>query len=214
ALAESAGRGLSTLALGLGGVLTAVSFVLVLTGGLKVANVVLHSFHTGMLVSLGFSLGALVFVMILHQTNAGWSATIRRQFENLMSLVWVGGLLYLAGVALQVAALMRYPGGVDAPYLFNWMNEAYVAGSALYEHKAGYLNTPFFFIRAVVYFSVWLGLGAALWSYSTRQDSDGDKWHTAGARKLSAVGLPLFALTAAFAGFDWMMTLDFHWFST
>lgn len=213
-LPENAGATLWRGLLGLGAVLVLVSFVLVLTGGLKTANVVLHSYHTGMLVSLGFSLGALVFVMILHQTNAGWSATIRRQFENLMSLVWVGGLLYLAGVVLQTAALMRYPGGVDAPYLFNWMNDAYVAGDTLYEHKRGFLNVPFFFIRAIVYFSVWLGLSYGLWSYSTRQDVDGDKWLTAHARKLSAVGLLLFAFTTAFAGFDWMMTLDFHWFST
>lgn len=213
-LPESSGRTLSSAMLGAGGALVALAFLLVLTGGALTAKVVLHSFHAGMLMALGFSLGSLVFVMILHQTNAGWSATIRRQFENMMSLVWVGGLLYLAGVVLQLVAVWRYPSGVDAPYLFNWMNSAYVEGDLLYEHKSGFLNTPFFYVRAVVYFAVWLGLSAALWNYSTRQDSDGDKWHTAHARKLSAIGLVLFAFATAFAGFDWMMSLDFHWFST
>jgi hypothetical protein len=99
-------------------------------------------------------------------------------------------------------------------YLWDWMNTAYVQGDLLYEHKKGFLNVPFFAIRCVVYFAVWLLLAQGLGSLSLQQDLDGDRWRTARARTLSAPGLLLFAFTFAFAGFDWMMTLDFHWFST
>ncbi len=208
-LPESSGRTLSLGFLGLGGLLIGFSFVTALMGDATQARVALFAYHIGFLVALGFSLGSLGFVMILHQVGAGWSATVRRQFENMMSLVWVGGLLFVLEIVMQLVL-----SGSKQVYLFSWMNAEYVAGDSLFEHKKGFLNAPFFYIRAVIYFAIWLGLAQALWSLSTRQDSEGDKWLTAHARKLSAIGLLLFALTTAFAGFDWIMTLDYHWFST
>ena len=209
ALPENSGRTLSMGLLGLGAVLIGATFLAALMGDATQASVALFAFHTGFLITLGFSLGSLGLVMILHQVNAGWSATSRRQFENMMSLIWVSGILFVLEVVLQL-----FLNGAKHVYLFGWMDTEHVAGDVLYEHKKGFLNAPFFYIRAVVYFAIWLGLARALWYYSTQQDQDGDKWHTAHARKLSSVGLLLFAFTTAFAGFDWIMSLDYHWFST
>jgi len=208
-LPENAGRGLSMGLLGLGSALVAGSFMVAVTGDSTQARVAMFSFHIGFLVSLGFALGSLGFVMILHQVNAGWSATVRRQFENMMSLLWVAGVFFVLEVVMQLML-----NGSRHVYLYGWMDLEHVGGDPLYQHKQAFLNAPFFYARAVIYFAVWLGLSRALWSYSTRQDSEGDKWLTARARRLSAVGLPLFALTTAFAGFDWIMSLDYHWFST
>ena len=47
-------------------------------------------------------------------------------------------------------------------------------------------NFWFFLIRAILYFAVWCGFAFTLWNLSVRQDSDGDRWHTATARKVSA----------------------------
>lgn len=208
-LPENSGRTLSVGMLGLGAILIGATFLAAITGDATQAQVALFAYHVGFLIALGFGLGSLGFVMILHQVNAGWSATVRRQFENMMSLIWVAGVLFVIELILQLAL-----SGPKHVYLFSWMDTEHVAGDVLYEHKKGFLNAPFFYIRAVVYFAVWLGLARALWYYSTQQDIDGDKWHTAHARKLSAVGLLLFAFTTAFAGFDWIMSLDYHWFST
>lgn len=199
---------------GVGALLTALAVLGGLTGDATMARTALHSLHVGFLMSVAFPLAGLVFVMILHQTNAGWSATIRRQFENMMWLVWVPGLMFAGILVLQAVYTMRSEGGAYAPYLWEWMNGAYRAGDPLYEHKKGFLNFGFFLIRALVYFAVWCGLAFVLWNESVRQDEDGDRWHTATARKVSSIGLVLFAFTAAFAGFDWVMTLDYHWFST
>lgn len=209
ALPENSGRTLSVGLLGLGAVLIGATFLAAMMGDTTQAEVALFAFHTGFLLTLGVALGSLGFVMILQQVNAGWTATSRRQFENMMSLMWVAGVLFVIDVILQLAL-----SGSKHVYLFSWMDADRVAGDVLYEHKKGYLNAPFFYIRAVGYFAIWLGLSRALWYYSTQQDLDGDKWHTARARKLSSIGLVLFALTTAFAGFDWIMSLDFHWFST
>ena len=213
-LAPGAGAMLWKGLAGLGSLLTAVAVIAAFASSDPVfQSTALHALHVGFLGAIAFPIAALVFVMVLHQTGAGWSATVRRQFENMMSLVWIAVPMFFGILALQWLLNL----GVkthDSPFLWNWMNPAYTEGDALYAHKAGFLNPWFFLFRALMYFAVWIGFSMVLWSLSTRQDADGNKWHTVTARKVSAPGLLLFAFATAFAGFDWVMALDYHWFST
>ncbi|MDI9637742.1 hypothetical protein QM565_18590 [Geitlerinema splendidum] len=166
-------------------------------------------YHIGVLFVLALSLGSLGLVMVFHQTGAGWSAVIRRVFEQVMWSVPLAMLLFLPVLALSVVPGLAKPG-----LLFKWMNPAYVAGDVLYQKKEAFLNVPFFLIRAGVYFAVWIALAGVLRKLSLAQDVDGDKWRTWKMRRISAPGLLLLALTAAFAAFDWIMALDFHFYST
>src|SRR5678816_683052 len=50
--------------------------------------------------------------------------------------------------------------------------------------------------------------------HSTRQDVDGKGSHSLIMRKFGVGGIPVVALGITFAGFDWLMGLDYHWFST
>lgn len=204
------GKTLSGILIALGALLLAGSFGLLFYGDEKEIKAVLHSYHAGMLVSLGIPLGAMVFIMINHQVQAGWMLSLRRQFENMMKLVWVGLVLYLIGVVMQLITTS----GEEKVFLYKWMNPHYTEGDVIYESKAGYLNTIWFTVRAIVYWVIWLGLAFFLWTFSKQYDEDRDKTHMKYARKLSAVGLLLFAFSTAFASFDWIMSLDFHWFST
>jgi hypothetical protein len=218
-LKAGAAKGLWTAMTGVGCVLTGIAFLAGLAGDATAASTSLHALHAGFISAIAFPLGALVFVMILHLLKAGWSATIRRQFENLASLVWVGAALFLFIVIAQAVYVAVHPAtnkadGVYAPFLWNWMDANYRAGDSLYEHKQGFLNAPFFAIRNLLYFAVFIGLATVLNGLSRQQDQDGNKWHTVTALKVSAGGIVFFAFSLAFAGFDWVMTLDYHWFST
>lgn len=199
-------------AIGLGVLLIAATFFAGWTGDDRTAKIALHAFHIGFIYALGLALGAMGFVMIFHQTNAGWSASLRRQFENVMASIWAPAILFSVLVLMQYAFLSKFKDG-DA-YLFSWMNTAKWGEDHLLHKKAGFLNVEFFTARAVAYFVVWIGLSGALWHFSRRQDEDADKWHSYRARKLSSIGLIAFAFTTAFASFDWLMGLDFHWYST
>ncbi|MEM1167126.1 MAG: hypothetical protein AAGI30_12655 [Planctomycetota bacterium] len=218
-LGTSVGRGLSggLLVIGLAGVVTTVIAGLVL--GVGAARVVLHALHTGFVISIGLSLGGLVWTMILQAMNAGWAIVARRQFENLMSLMWVG-LVMLVGIVILQAVYVNTlwdPASEEAqygPFLWRWMNPVYVDGDVLYDHKLPFLNVPFFIIRQVLYAAVWLALAGVMWGLSRGQDEDGDRWRSAKAGRVACVGLLLYAFTTAFASFDWVMGLDFHWFST
>ncbi len=79
--------------------------------------------------------------------------------------------------------------------------------------KSAYLNSPFFVIRAAVYFCVWLALAYFFRRASLRQDLETANDEASGVRSLSAVGMLLLALTTTFAAFDWIMSLDPHWYS-
>lgn len=161
----------------------------------------LASYLVGYATALAMALGSLGYVMIFQQTNAGWSAGLRRIYEAIASQVWVMAILFL-------------PVALMAGKMYGWMDPAHIEHDPILQHKAAFLNSTFWYIRAAVYFIIWTFLATRLYKWSRLQDQTGDKWLTARARRLSAPGLLLFALSLAFGAFDWLMSLDAHWFST
>lgn len=200
-LAAGSGRLLAAGLIAAGVAAVVVTALSAVFGDSTAKKVAIAAYHIGFLYTLGLTLGSMIFVMILHQVNAGWSATVRRPLENTMSLTPVCLAFFL-------------PIAVLAPSLFHWMDPHYTAGDVIYQAKQAYLNKPFFYTRAAVYFSLWLIFSQRLYRLSRAQDADGDRMRTARARRMSSYGLLVMALTTAFAGFDWLMGLDYHWFST
>jgi hypothetical protein len=88
------------------------------------------------------------------------------------------------------------------------------AHAATLAQKLPYLNRTFFFVRAAIYFLVWIFLSMRLFGWSTRQDTTRDPKLTVAAQRFAPVATFLFALTLTFAGFDWLMSLDPMWYST
>jgi hypothetical protein len=149
---------------------------------------------------LGICLGALFFTMVQHITRAGWSVVVRRTAEN------------IAG-ALPLMAVLFVPVLLGAHDLFHhWMEPK--AGDEVLAGKSAWLNTTFFYARAAIYFAIWVGLAAFFRSQSIKQDENGDPAISLRLARVAAPGLLLFALSTSFAAFDWIMSLDPHWFST
>lgn len=146
-------------------------------------------------------LGALFFVMLQHATAAVWSVVTRRAAEAL-------------SLALPVMLLCFIPLLFGLHDLYHWSHTEEVASDHLLAWKAPYLNTTFFIVRGLLFFAAWIVLAWVLHRRSVRQDVDGDVSHTLAMRKISAGGIFLFAFTVTFAGFDWLMSLNPHWYST
>ncbi len=151
---------------------------------------------------------AMILTMAFHLVNAGWWGGFRRQLENIALLTPVFGASMAGLAAVDYLAL----GGS----LWTWMGAQYAATDLGYvlEKKAPYLNAPFFFGRAVLYVVVWAFLAQRLYALSRRSDERADPSLTSRARFTSAWGILVAALTIAFASFDWIMGLDFRFFST
>jgi hypothetical protein len=160
-----------------------------------------HSWLVAALFVLSLGLGGLFFVLVQHATSAGWSVVVRRIAENMMA-------------TLPFAALLFVPLLFGLGELFHWSHAEAVAADPLLTHKQPYLNVPFFLMRTTFYFATWSFLAVWFGRLSRLQDETGDHQLTRRMRRASAPGLLLFALTVTFASFDWIMSLNPHWFST
>ena len=91
---------------------------------------------------------------------------------------------------------------------------AYTEFDELTEAKAKWLNAPFFIVRVIAYFAVWTLIGWYFYSKSKKQDVNGDIETSQHLSLVAPISIIAFALTATFAAFDLIMSLDHHWFST
>ena len=155
--------------------------------------------------ALSVCLGAIFFVAIQHLTRSSWSVTLRRPAEVLGAGV-VGPALLLTPVIFALV--------MGSAVIFPWNDAELVAGDKILKGKQAFLNAPFFAIRSAVYIAVWLVAGLWLLKTSLRQDKTGDKQLTILMERRSAPLLIVMALTTTFGAFDWLMSLDPHWFST
>lgn len=175
-------------------------------GGASNSKQFFFSYLVGWSFCLTITLGALFFVLVQHLTKAQWSAVIRRVPE---ALIW----------AFPLLAVLSIPIFVGMHDLYHWTHqELFDPNSPQYDAlvagKAPYLNTPFFIGRVVFYFLAWTFISYRLYALSIKQDLAPSAEILVSMRKVSAIGLVLFALTIAFAGFDLIMSTDPHWFST
>jgi hypothetical protein len=186
--------------------------LLVAIGGLAVGAVgaflqpaqFMPSWLIGFTFCTGLSLGCLALLMVQHMTSGAWGLVTRRIFEAGSRLLPMCALLFI-----PIAAL--------APSLYVWARPEAVQADEILQHKQLYLNVPFFTIRTVIYFAVWIGCATLLTRWSVQQDR-GEAAVTENDlrrfRVVSGPGLVIYVLLVSLAAVDWLMSLDAHWYST
>ena len=145
----------------------------------------------------GLSVGGLFLVMIFNTAGARWTVVLRRAMESLAS-------------ALPLFVLLFLPLALGMKNLYVWLEPGKLVGEAkeLVEYKHLWLNQGSFFLRAAIYFAIFVVLQHLLLSWSVKQDSEGSAALTRSQRRLSTGGLPFLALAFTIAGVDWLMTLE------
>ena len=147
------------------------------------------------------AIGTLFWTCLHHATDAAWSVVVRRQLENVAGLLPYFAVFFLPLLVFSTSVLWKW-----------WPK---VPGEdVLLDLKSGYLNHTFFYIRAIVYFALLSFVALSIKKRSVSQDADGASRHTFVMRKFGIGGIPALALCITFAGVDWLMGLDHHWFST
>lgn len=161
------------------------------------------SYLTAVMWGLSVGLGGLWFTLTQHAVRAGWSIVVRRIAENLMLTLPVVALLMLPVVFL------------GAHDIFHWTHADALASDPVLQAKEPYLNEGAFRIRAFVYIGLWSLLALVYYRWSTKQDTAADPApYSHKMRYWSTLGILAFAMTLTFGAFDWLMSLDPHWFST
>ena len=161
----------------------------------------MQSYLMAYMLCLGVALGCLALGMVHQLSGGAWGIVIRRP---------IGA----ASRTLPVMTVLFLPIALGMSHLYVWTNADLVAHDEMLQHKQLYLNTPFFLVRAAIYFLVWNALAYFLNTWSLEQDRTADEKLARRMQMLSGGGLLAYGFTITFASFDWMMSLEPHWFST
>ncbi len=163
---------------------------------------------------LAIALGALFFLAVQYAAQVGWSAVLLRIMEAMSSFLWI---------PLVIMFVLIFTGifHVGGNHIWHWMAEGIMDPASdhydsIIAGKEGYLNPTFFTIRSVIYAIGWVGAAYLLMKMSARMESGNvdvrHQWLK--MRNLSAGFLVFFAVTSSTAAWDWIMSIDTHWFST
>src|SRR6266540_1651401 len=188
------------------GISSLLGFIAIVALALCVVGAFLnpHQFSYSWLFAFAFFFtlcaGCFFWTIVHHATDADWSVVVRRQLENISALLVVLAILFV-----PILLLRRH--------LYSWMNIP-PGHEASLDSKRAYLNWQFFLVRAIVFLGFFAFAALALRRFSARQDKDGNPRFTIGMRKVSFISLPMFALCLTFGAFDWLMSLNYSWFST
>ena len=150
---------------------------------------------------ISIAVGALFLIALEYVTNADWSVPFRRIVEILAGLI-----PFLAVLVIPLLFNMHD--------IYHWTHAEAVAQDEILQGKEPYLNIPFFITRVFVILGIWYIFYFILSRNSLKQDASGDQNLTTKNIRLSAVFIPLFAVTISITAFDWLMSVDPHWFST
>ena len=143
---------------------------------------------------LGIALGSMVLLMVYHLTGGSWGLMIRRFLEAGMR-------------TLPLMALLFIPIAWGVSYLYVWAQPEAVAASPKLQYQQFYLRPSFFWIRAAVYFALWLTMAALLSRWSGKEDATGNPRLGWKSQQLSAFGAVVYGISIHFASVDWGMSL-------
>lgn len=195
---ESVGR-LQRSALIAGG----LAVLLCIFAALKSPQIFYPSYLMGYLLILGFALGSLGLLMLQHLTSGQWGIVIRRPLES-------------ATRTLPLLAVLFLPIVFGMKYLYGaWLDPERVREEPLSSLQQSYLTAHGFYVRAVIYFVVWIGLMLIFNYWSREQDiRQDDRLLRRRFKLLAGPGIILYVFVMTFAAIDWAMSITPHWAST
>jgi len=171
------------------------------------ANLLVNSYFF-----LGISVVGTLFVAIQYMAEAGWSAGFQRVPEAIGQFIPVAGLILLL-------VLIAGSHSLHLHHLYHWMDPSLTdPASDHYDEiiagKSAYLNEPFFYARAVIYILGWFLITRAIRKASLAEDAEGGLRNYKKNVTLGAAFIIFYGVTSSTSAWDWVMSIDTHWFST
>src|SRR5690606_9640899 len=160
------------------------------------------------------SLAALFFLALQYVSEMAWGVTTHRIFQAIMSFMPIGAVVLL---------IVFIAGAAHWHHLYHWMDpEVHNPNSEHYDriiaNKSAYLNVPFFFIRTIIYLAVWMYFANWFRKKSLEEDQLNLSGEVSPIYKRSifmgVIFIFFFAYTSSSSAWDWLMSIDTHWFST
>lgn len=164
---------------------------------------------------VGAGIIGLFFVAIQYAAMAGWSVGVKRVGMAMGTWIPIGGILTL---------VLWF---VTKGDVFHWTHSdlygpVEAGGDEIIKGKAPFFFWPleggtfpvFFLFRMLLFFGVWYWFLIQIRKNMLAEDLDNSPkyWHN--NQVLSTVFLIFFGISSSIAAWDWVMSIDTHWFST
>lgn len=164
---------------------------------------------------VGIAVIGVFFFAIQYAAQAGWSAPLVRVMISLGYWLPIGAVIMIASWFVVNHDVFHW----THSYLFDKNDPQY---DKIIDGKGGFFFWPldkgtfplFFVIRMVVFFAVWVFFFNKLRNLSYNEDSIGGNTTWYKLRTWSALFLVFFAVSSSISAWDWIMSIDTHWFST
>ena len=105
---------------------------------------------------LSLAIGGVFFFVLQSISQSGWASAFQRVSEAMMSYIPFAGIFFL----------LLWFGMSD---IYHWSDKEAVALDPVLQHKAVFLNIPFFMARLIIYFVLWIIFVRKLRSISLRK---------------------------------------------
>jgi hypothetical protein len=148
---------------------------------------------------LFLGLGALFFWTVNTLGESTWQINVQRILEAMALTIPFSVVFFI----------LTFPGLKD---IFEWTHTGQL--DEIIQKKTAYLNLPFWMIRFAVYFVIWSFFAIYLRKISVKNDYEPYEKYLKRIRSASGWFMVLFAITSSMAAWDWLMSIDAHWFST
>ncbi len=156
----------------------------------------------------GISFMALFFIAVCITAYAGWATLFKRVWEA-FSLFLIPGFILMI-----ILAVSTYFG---ANHLYHWNDAASVATDEILNHKKGFLNKNWYMLSTLLIVGAWTFFAVKMRKVSLDEDVNGGDSgfsHHQTLRKYSAAFLPIAGFSSAAVIWQWIMSIDAHWYST
>jgi hypothetical protein len=181
--------------------MVAVGIVALITGFMEDSRRAWANYLLNNVYFISLAVGAVLFLSIQRVTHSGWSAGFIRVPEAMGAYIPVAAILFLALI----------PG---AGSLYHWAQPGAAEHDVIIGHKAAYLNLPFWVIRMVVFFGLWILMTWLLRRVSEKEDRAGGLDLFRKAEHYAKIYIFIVIISFSFAMIDWVMSVDVHWYST
>lgn len=160
------------------------------------ANLLLNNFYF-----ISIAVGASFFLSLQYIAQAGWSSGFKRVSEAVVAYLPVGGIFFIVLI-------------FGLGHIYHWAHAGAADHDELLAHKSVFLNVPFFSVRILLYFSLWIFMARYLRKLSLKEDVEGGLSWFEKSEFYSKVNIFILAVTFTFASIDWLMSIHPHWYST
>lgn len=163
----------------------------------------------------GLGIIGLFFVAIHYAAQAGWSAGIIRIPLSMGNWIPIAGILMLVLFFITNHTVFHW----SHDYLYEEGNPQY---DEIIAHKAKFFFWPgegggfpiFYILRMVLFFGMWYWFYTLIRKNLLAEDLEDKPIYWYKNRSTSAWFLVFFAVSSSVAAWDWVMSIDTHWFST